>query len=175
MDVHAGLMQWSELAPCRVLNRSNEVGLNFSKPLQSQIIRRYGFLVPETLVTNDPDEVRRFHRQKHGQVVYKSTSYVQSVVTLLDIDDARAGSRPCGRARCSSRGTGGGHQRARAHGRNGQLFATAIKASAVDYRYTYLQGGAEKRSRRRRCAGGGRARAAGSSPTTSASSSPAST
>ena len=49
------------------------------------LIRRHKFLVPETLVTNDPDAVREFLAE-HGRVIYKSISGLRSIVT--EIGDA---------------------------------------------------------------------------------------
>lgn len=148
--LHSTLTQWYELAPGRVLNRSQEVGLNYSKPLQAQVIRRHGFAVPETLVTNDPDLVRAF-RERHGEVIYKSVSYVRSVVRLLDGD----GMRRLGAIRaCPTQfqafvpghnlrvhTIGGGNGDGGSGG--GEVFATKISATAVDYRYAYEEGEAE--------------------------------
>src|SRR4029079_18734302 len=52
------LTRWEEITPARVVNRTAPMGSNFSKPYQAQLIKRYGFEVPETLITNDPDLVR---------------------------------------------------------------------------------------------------------------------
>ena len=65
------------------------MGSNASKPYQAQLIRAHGFAVPETLITNDPEEVRAFQRQ-HPRVIYKSISGVRSIVqTLAEEDLAR--------------------------------------------------------------------------------------
>lgn len=42
------------------------------KPLQQLLAGRLGFAMPETLVTNDPDEVRHFIAASGGRVVYKT-------------------------------------------------------------------------------------------------------
>jgi len=135
--LHAALMQWHELAPGRVLNRSAEIGVSYSKPMQLQMIRRHGFSVPETLVTNDPDEVRAFCR-RHGRVVYKSASSVRSIVTL--VEEKEAGRLEAVRA-CPvlfQQYVAGINLRVHTVGR--RAFATSIEASAVDYRYAYLAG-----------------------------------
>ncbi|MFC3577799.1 ATP-grasp ribosomal peptide maturase [Streptomyces yaanensis] len=41
------------------------------KPAQLAVAHQMGFMVPPTLVTNDPDEARRFIRE-HGQVIHKT-------------------------------------------------------------------------------------------------------
>jgi hypothetical protein len=139
--LHSTLMQWHDLAPGRVLNRSAELGACYSKPLQAQLIGRLGFRIPETLVTNDPDEVRAF-RRRHGRVVYKSASYVRSVVTLLDDRDADRldAVRAC--PVLFQRYVAGPN--IRVHTVGGHVFATSIESSAVDYRYAYLEGEQEK-------------------------------
>jgi len=140
-NLHAALTQWHELAPGRVLSRSAEIGVVYSKPMQAQLIRRHGFSIPETLVTNDPDEVRRF-RQRHGRVIYKSASYVRSVVNLLDEGDPSGleAVRAC--PVLFQQYVEGMNLRVHTVGK--RAFATSIEASAVDYRYAYLTGEEEK-------------------------------
>ncbi|WP_435176270.1 ATP-grasp ribosomal peptide maturase [Actinacidiphila sp. bgisy145] len=41
------------------------------KPVQLATAQRCGFLVPSTVITNDPEEARTFAAQQHGGVVYK--------------------------------------------------------------------------------------------------------
>ncbi|MFD7505612.1 ATP-grasp ribosomal peptide maturase [Streptomyces sp. NPDC059850] len=41
------------------------------KPAQLSTARRCGLLVPDTMITNDPDEARRFAVSQHGGVIYK--------------------------------------------------------------------------------------------------------
>ncbi|MBA8944052.1 ATP-grasp ribosomal peptide maturase [Streptomyces calvus] len=54
------------------------------KPAQLALARRVGLKVPPTLVTNDPEEARRFIRE-HGQVIHKTlrwTPYERNGVAL---------------------------------------------------------------------------------------------
>ena len=54
MFFHAIFNDWLENAPCRVVNRTEPMGSNLSKPNQAQMIRQpLRLLVPPTLVTND--------------------------------------------------------------------------------------------------------------------------
>ncbi|MFI8520267.1 RimK family alpha-L-glutamate ligase [Streptomyces sp. NPDC085481] len=135
---HEVLGSWIEVAPGCVMNRSAATASNQSKPYQAQLISRAGFLVPETLVTDDPDLVRAF-RDQHGQVVYKSISAVRSIVRLLD--DATMERLPLIRS-CPVQ-----FQRriqgvnVRVHAVAGELFATRIRADQVDYRYAAGFGG----------------------------------
>lgn len=42
-----------------------------SKPYQLRIAREVGFVIPTTLFSNDPDEIRAFYREYKGNVIYK--------------------------------------------------------------------------------------------------------
>jgi RimK-like ATP-grasp domain len=138
--VHDTLMRWYEIMPGLVLSRTAEVGVNYSKPYEAQLIRAQGFTVPDTLVTNDPDLVRDFRRQ-YGRVVYKSMSYIRSIVKILEDDDLK---RLRSVRSCPTQfqqyvdGTN-----IRVHTIGAKAFATAITAKATDYRYAYLEGDEE--------------------------------
>jgi hypothetical protein len=45
-----------------------------SKPAQLFVARMVGLEIPRTIVTNNPDEVRRFIAEAHGEVIYKGLS-----------------------------------------------------------------------------------------------------
>jgi glutathione synthase/RimK-type ligase-like ATP-grasp enzyme len=128
---------WYEVAPARVVNRSGPMASNASKPFQAQLIRAHGFSVPETIVTNDPDEVRHFVR-RHGRVVYKSISGVRSVVTLLD----EAATHRLGDIRwCPVQFQSYvGGTNFRVHVVDREVIATAIVTDATDYRYASRAG-----------------------------------
>lgn len=132
------LTRWAEITPARVVNRVAPMGSNFSKPFQAQLIRRHGFEVPETLITNDPELVRSF-RAQHGQVIYKSISGVRSIVqTLTDEDMTRLDSiRWCPtQFQAFVEGTN-----VRVHTVGQKVFATGISTEATDYRYAHRQSG----------------------------------
>jgi hypothetical protein len=132
------LTRWAEITPARVVNRVAPMGSNFSKPFQAQLIKRYGFEVPETLITNDPQLVRAF-RARHGRVIYKSISGVRSIVqTLTDEDMTRIDNiRWCPtQFQAFVEGTN-----VRVHTVGDRVFATAIKTEATDYRYAQRQSG----------------------------------
>ncbi len=132
------LTRWAEITPARVVNRVAPMGSNFSKPYQAQLIKRYGFEVPETLITNDPELVRAF-RARHGRVIYKSISGVRSIVqTLTDDDMTRIDNiRWCPtQFQAFVEGTN-----VRVHTVGDKVFATAIKTDATDYRYAHRQSG----------------------------------
>jgi len=140
-NLHRALIQWYEIAPGRVLNRSHETASNYSKPFQAQLIEVAGFKTPETLVTNDADAVRDF-RARHGRVIYKSSSSVRSIVKLLDDKDMEriADLRVCP-VQFQEYVEG---YNLRVHTVGERVFPTRITASAVDYRYAYQEGEREK-------------------------------
>src|SRR6266851_825671 len=73
---HQAFIAWTETTDALVVNRFSRQASNGSKPYQAQVIRRFGFAVPETLITNDTELVRAFARE-HRKVVYKSTSGIR--------------------------------------------------------------------------------------------------
>lgn len=135
---HDAISNWFEIAPGCVMNRATAAASNASKPHQSQLIRQFGFSVPETLVTNDPERVREFHA-RHTRVVFKSISGMRSIVKFLDDDSTSR--LPLIRS-CPVQ-----FQRyipgvnIRVHTVAGELFASRIDTNAVDYRYATDDGG----------------------------------
>ena len=114
------------------------MGSNSSKPYQAQLIREYGFEVPPTLITNEPEQVLAF-RAEHRRIVYKSISGVRSIVQTFDDDDL-------GRLRairwCPTQfqafveGVD-----VRVHVVGDEVFATECASDATDYRYAKRQVG----------------------------------
>jgi glutathione synthase/RimK-type ligase-like ATP-grasp enzyme len=132
------LTRWAEISPARVVNRVAPMGSNFSKPFQAQLISRYGFEVPETLITNDPQLVRDF-RARHQKIIYKSISGIRSIVqTFSDEDvDRLENIRWCPtQFQAFVEGTN-----VRVHTVGDKVFPTAISTDATDYRYAQRQSG----------------------------------
>jgi glutathione synthase/RimK-type ligase-like ATP-grasp enzyme len=130
--LHQSLIEWLELAECRVANRLSAMGSNVSKPYQAQLINQAGFRTPTTLITNDPEEVRSFFRT-HKRVIYKSVSSVRSIVKELDaikINALHKVRRLPTQFQAFVPGTN-----VRVHVVGQQVFATEIQSEAVDYRY----------------------------------------
>jgi glutathione synthase/RimK-type ligase-like ATP-grasp enzyme len=135
---HAAVSRWYEVAPIRVVNRAASMASNASKPFQAQQIVKHGLLIPETLVTSDPADVRAF-RETHGTIVFKSTSGLRSIVRAFDdgdlgrLDDIRA---------CPvqfQQFIPGDNMRV--HTVGDEVFATKIATGATDYRYAQRQEG----------------------------------
>jgi hypothetical protein len=76
------LLSWADLTPALVLNRPSDMAANSSKPYQASWIEALGFLIPDTLITTDPDAALEFWRQ-HDRVIYKSISGIRSIVSRL--------------------------------------------------------------------------------------------
>ncbi len=135
---HDTLIRWMEIAPALVVNRCAPMASNSSKPYQAQLIREQGFLIPETLITNDPELVRSF-RAQHGRVIYKSISAVRSIVQVLQDEDEDRLERI---RWCPTQfqafvdGTN-----LRVHTIGGEVFPTAVQTEATDYRYAAHQAG----------------------------------
>lgn len=134
---HQVLLAWAELTPARVANRASAMASNASKPYQAQLVRGYGFDVPETLVTNDPALVLEL-RDRHGRIVYKSASAVRSVVRELGDDDLRRLDRVRWCPTQFQELVEGDD--VRVHTVGDAVFATAIRSSATDYRYAGRDG-----------------------------------
>jgi hypothetical protein len=141
-SLHDAFVTWTSVTPARVVNRAAAMASNGSKPYQAQLIRRVGFDVPETLVTNEPDLVREF-AAAHGRVIYKSVSGVRSIVEVLDddgltrLDDVRW---------CPVQFQAyveGVDVRVHVVGR--RVFATRVASEAADYRYAGVRGGSPAR------------------------------
>lgn len=136
---HDALTRWMEIAPAEVINRCAPMASNASKPYQTQLIRNHGFLIPETLITNDPQLVREFYEQHGRRVIYKSISATRSIVqTLTEADFQRLEHiRWCPtQFQAFVDGTN-----VRVHTIGDQVFPTAISTEATDYRYAATQAG----------------------------------
>jgi len=135
---HDAFYRWAEIAPARVVNRTDMQGSNGSKPYQAQLIAAAGFLVPPTLITSDPDTVLEF-RARHERIIYKSISGLRSVVrSFEDADLARLNRLGWCPVQFQAELAG---QNIRVHVIGDDAFATAIDSTHVDYRYASLDGG----------------------------------
>jgi hypothetical protein len=135
--IDEALGSWLELTPSLVVNRLSAMGSNSSKPYQAALIRQAGFAVPDTLVTNDPDALRRFWK-RHGSVIYKSCSGVRSIVSRLSPDDAdRLAHLPTCPTQFQEYVPGTDY---RVHVIGDEIHGHAIESDADDYRYAGAAG-----------------------------------
>lgn len=127
-----------DVLPARVVNRRRPMTSNNSKPYQSLLIRRAGFVVPPTVVTNVPQAAREL-AERHGAVIYKSASAVRSIVAPLEEPDLRRLAAIRGLAtqfQAEIRG-----YEVRVHVVDGATFGARIRSDRTDYRYAGAQGG----------------------------------
>lgn len=71
-----------------VINKSKSQFFNYSKLFQSWIIQKYGFNIPNSIITTDSDKVKKFidNHNKNG-VIYKSCSSERSIVKKFEDKD----------------------------------------------------------------------------------------
>jgi glutathione synthase/RimK-type ligase-like ATP-grasp enzyme len=128
---------WLEVTPARVVNSFAAMASNSSKPYQLSLIAKAGFAVPDTLLSTDGDAVRAFW-QRHGDIIYKSTSGVRSIVSRLKDEDMNRleDLRWCP-TQFQEYVAGRDY---RVHVVGDEVFATEIVSEADDYRYGGRQG-----------------------------------
>jgi glutathione synthase/RimK-type ligase-like ATP-grasp enzyme len=127
-----GMLLWCELTEAVVVNRPSAMASNSSKPYQSELIKNCGFLVPDTLITTDPDRVTKFH-DEHGQIIYKSISGRRSIVSKVnDFDLARLAELEACPTQFQEFIPGVDY---RVHVLGTQVFCCRIVSDADDYRY----------------------------------------
>ena len=126
------IASWSEMTPAFLVNRLDAMSSNNSKPHQSRLIHRFGFSVPETLITTDPASAQAFWKQQ-SMVIYKSISAIRSRVTRLGPEHVM---RFQDVASCPTQFQryvpGIDH---RVHVVGDQVFACEVRCDADDYRY----------------------------------------
>ena len=130
---HSLLHDWLNIVPIRIANRP-----------QANLIRRCGFSVPETLVTNDPKEAMAFVAECERQgdkVVYKSVSGTRSIVQTFTREDRDRIHRIRWCPTQFQRKVRGTDVRVHVVGR--KAFAARIESEASDYRYAQRQTGSE--------------------------------
>ncbi|GAA2817921.1 hypothetical protein GCM10010441_47990 [Kitasatospora paracochleata] len=134
---HGWFTDWLDTADALVVNRPRAMESNGSKPYQAQLIARAGFAVPDTLVSDDPEEIRAFHRG-HGRVVYKSLSGIRSIVReLTEADGARLHLVRALPTQFQAYVPG---RDVRVHVVGERVFAAAVDCAAIDYRYAGRDG-----------------------------------
>lgn len=128
-DVLAG---WCDITQAFVVNRSAAMAANDSKPYQLQQIRKFGWSVPETLITTDPAAVRTFWEQ-HETVIYKSISGVRSQISRLQPGHLERFSNISSCPTQFQKYVPGVDHRVHVVG--SEVFACEVTCSADDYRY----------------------------------------
>ncbi|WP_373056546.1 RimK family alpha-L-glutamate ligase [Zunongwangia sp. H14] len=130
--LHESLMQWFEVTNAKVLNKNSSMTSNMSKPFQINLIKKFGLSVPETLITNRPEEVVHFYRQK-GTIIYKSASGERSIVKTLKEEDLQKLPKICWCPTQFQEYIAGDNVRVHVLGET--VFASRITSAKTDYRY----------------------------------------
>jgi glutathione synthase/RimK-type ligase-like ATP-grasp enzyme len=116
-----------------VVNRPSGACTNASKPYQINLISRYGFHVPRTVVTNVPEVARDFFSRMDGAVIYKSISYMRSIVQVMqEADLYRLESVRTCPIQLQEQIEG---YDLRVHVVGDKIFACSMQTDASDYRY----------------------------------------
>ncbi|HLG14218.1 MAG TPA: RimK domain-containing protein ATP-grasp [Blastocatellia bacterium] len=137
VNVDDCLLSWADLTAATVVNRPSAMASNNSKPFQAELIRAFGFDVPETLITTDPEAAREFHTN-HRDLIYKSISGVRSVVSRLGREDLdRLDDLVWCPTQFQQYVCGADY---RVHVVGDEVFACQITSDADDYRYASRQG-----------------------------------
>jgi glutathione synthase/RimK-type ligase-like ATP-grasp enzyme len=137
LELDDALQTFAEVTPALVVNRASAMVSNSSKPRQLRLIAEQGFDVPATLVTTDSAAALAFC-ERYGDVIYKSTSGVRSIVSRFRPQHRR---RLCDLNNCPTQfqefieGTD-----YRVHVVGDAVFASRIETPADDYRYAGRNG-----------------------------------
>ena len=131
------IVAWLEVTKACVVNCPSSMASNGSKPYQSEILRSHGFHVPRTLISTDPEAIKRFWTEC-GAVIYKSIGGTRSVVSRLGESHLR---RLDNVVWCPTQFQqfvpGQDH---RVHIVGDEVFACKVISNADDYRYAGLHG-----------------------------------
>lgn len=119
-------------APFQVVNRPSRGRSNGSKPFQMALLAEAGFSVPAWLVTNDLRAARSFLRLAPSGAVYKACSGLRSQVRL--VDDALLERFAGGTSPVVLQHYVPGDD-VRVHVVGTRIFATAVSAPGIDYRF----------------------------------------
>ena len=132
--IHEAFSLFCEITPIPIINKTYSMSSNSSKPYQMQIIRKFGFSVPETLITNNPTKVIQF-KEKHEKIIYKSISSLRSIVQeFKDEDVQRLNLISWCPVQFQELIEG---LNVRVHVIGNKVFATSMKTDFVDYRYSH--------------------------------------
>lgn len=136
-SVLRALMDLFDILNTRVVNIRRPMMSNNSKPYQGILIKRAGFSVPDTCITNDRQALVKF-RNGHPSLIYKSISSVRSIVSELNKENiTRLGSLRSLPTQFQEKVEG---FNVRVHVVGKALFATQIITASTDYRYASRQG-----------------------------------
>src|SRR6266851_6084999 len=74
-EANAGLWGWLRGLQAFWVNHPDAIRAAGHKPQQLQLAQSLGLAIPKTLITNEPEEFKRFYAECHKQVIYKLMGY----------------------------------------------------------------------------------------------------
>jgi len=132
-----GLNDLFDVIPAKIINRRRAMMSNNSKPYQSLFIREAGFSIPKTIVTNSPNNAKKFF-ENNNSVIYKSVSSVRSIVKTFENDDIEQLFKVRLLPTQFQEKIEGFN--VRVHVVAEKTFATRINSGSTDYRYAHNDG-----------------------------------
>jgi glutathione synthase/RimK-type ligase-like ATP-grasp enzyme len=132
---HHIITSWADSSASVVVNKPSAEASNNSKLYQALYIHHCGFLVPDSLVTNNIDELQSFHA-RHGEIIYKSMSSVRSIVKKFSSADLAKIKGGMGLIFFQQFIAG---KNIRVHVVGEKVFSCLIESDADDYRYAPSQ------------------------------------
>jgi glutathione synthase/RimK-type ligase-like ATP-grasp enzyme len=131
-SVMRAIMDLFDILPARIVNRRRPMMSNNSKPYQAMLIKKAGFAIPNTFITNDPRSLIHY-AYTSGPLIYKSISSIRSIVARLDHEAAtKVGALRSLPTQFQNKIEG---FNVRVHVLGKKLFATKVMTFATDYRY----------------------------------------
>jgi glutathione synthase/RimK-type ligase-like ATP-grasp enzyme len=121
---------------CPVANQPGNAFSNYSKVYQLRLLQAAGFDIPRTLLTNVPEEARRFYEDCEGKVIFKGASNVMSYAQVWKDEHFKLVDRlPNSPTQFQEFVEGVDY---RVHVVGDDAFVTRLKAANEDYRRTAL-------------------------------------
>ncbi|MDP4236759.1 MAG: hypothetical protein Q8919_09955 [Bacteroidota bacterium] len=127
---HHLIHSWAEHTDARIINKPSAEATNHSKLFQSIYISESGFLIPDSLISNDAEEILAFSKA-HTSIIYKSMSSIRSIVKEFSPGDL-VGHEEMGPVFFQRRIIG---KNIRVHVVGEEVFACEIESEGIDYRY----------------------------------------
>ncbi|MEP7253782.1 MAG: hypothetical protein ABI683_15420 [Ginsengibacter sp.] len=137
--IHVLLQLFIDNSFARVINRSEDMMSNNSKPYQMFLAKEAGLNIPDTLVTTNKEMALDFYEEKQKDLIYKSISGTRSIVQKLKEDDLPKLDKLFFCPTQFQEFVEG--QNMRVHVINENTIATLIDSKATDYRYAAAGGG----------------------------------
>ncbi len=137
--VHLLMQLFIDHCQGEVVNRSEDMMSNNSKPYQLFLAKEAGISIPDTCITTSEEEAIDFYNDKKNEVIYKSISGTRSIVQKLAKSDLQGLKKVYFCPTQFQEFVVGNNLRV--HVVNETCIATEITSEATDYRYATTNGG----------------------------------